>query len=516
MTKQVKTGIVSLIICIIYASIIAQQRIDLYPNGAVPDALGNDTIKDVPCLYMYQSTSGSCNGSAMVICPGGAYNSLSMESEGSDEATYFAEKGMTCFVLRYRLCSNGYTRYPIRNDGLRAMRLVRARAKEWGLDTARIGVMGFSAGGHMASMMSTQYVEGNPVASDSIDRVGSRPSFSVLVYPVITCTQPYAWSGLFSDGNFIGSNPSAELVDSFSNEKHISNKTPMAFLCNDTTDWAVPYQNCILYRDSCIQKKVPVTYLRVQGCFYSHGFGMCGGNWADSAAVWMEKQGIFTPTPHPPRSAFTRIEAEEYDDQSGIKTESCDEGGYDIGYIENGDYAVYNNIDFGSGANSFNVRASSASSSGNIEIRLDSIAGTLAGTCQVLKTGGWQTWATSTCSVNGITGKHDLYLKFSGGTGYLYNINWFEFSNGTISVDHKLSINKINSFKTYVSKGMLFIRQQSVRSGFSVSLFNLDGQLVTRKDGVAGVVAIPVKGRSVYFININCNGHIERKRVSCF
>jgi acetyl esterase/lipase len=296
MLKRLKTGQVFLIVCIVYASIIAQQRIDLYPAGAVPGSRGNDTLKDVPCIYVYQPTSTSRNGSAMVICPGGAYNSLSMASEGSDEAAYYAKKGMTCFVLRYRLCSSGYTRYFIRNDGLRAMRLVRARAKQWGLDTARIGVMGFSAGGHMASMMSTQFDDGNPAATDSIDRVSCRPSFSVLGYPVITCTLPYAWGGLRDNGNFIGPNPSAALVDSFSSEKQISTKTPMAYLFNDTTDWAVPYQNCILYRDSCLKKNVPVTYLRVRGCYNSHGFGMSCGNWADSAAAWMNKQGIFTPT----------------------------------------------------------------------------------------------------------------------------------------------------------------------------------------------------------------------------
>ena len=143
-TQAIKAVLLgSFVIC---ASIIAQQRIDLYPAGAVPGALGNDTINDIPCIYVYQPASGIRNGSGMVICPGGGYTSLSMGIEGTDEAAYFNKKGMTCFVLRYRLTSNGYTRYPIRNDGLRAMRLVRARAKQWGLDTARIGVMGFSAG----------------------------------------------------------------------------------------------------------------------------------------------------------------------------------------------------------------------------------------------------------------------------------------------------------------------------------------------------------------------------------
>lgn len=296
MPKQLKTGRVFLIICIIYASITAQKRIDLYPSGAVPGARGNDTIKDVPCIYVYQPTSGLRNGSAMVICPGGGYTSLTMDIEGTDEAAYFNKKGMTCFVLRYRLTSNGYTRYPIRNDGLHAMRLVRARAKQWGLDTARIGVMGFSAGGHEASMMSTQFDNGNPVADDSIEQVGNRPSFSVLVYPVITCTQPNAWYGLFNNGGFIGPNPSPALVDSFSSERKITTGTPKAFLVYDEADWGVSYKNSIMYRDSCLKKQVSTTSLRVYNCNPAHGFGMSCGNWADSAAAWMTRQGIFSPT----------------------------------------------------------------------------------------------------------------------------------------------------------------------------------------------------------------------------
>jgi endo-1,4-beta-xylanase len=140
------------------------------------------------------------------------------------------------------------------------------------------------------------------------------------------------------------------------------------------------------------------------------------------------------PTPTPGlRSAFSQIEAESFNTQSGIQTESCGEGGQNIGYIENGDYAVYNNIDFGGGATSFQARVASATSGGNIEIRIDSITGTLVGTCSVAGTGDWQTWTTSTCSVNGVTGTHDLYLKFTGGSGYLFNINWFQFFSVSVN-----------------------------------------------------------------------------------
>ena len=110
--------------------------------------------------------------------------------------------------------------------------------------------------------------------------------------------------------------------------------------------------------------------------------------------------------------------------QSGIQTQSCGEGGQNIGYIENGDYAVYNNIDFEGGAASFQARVASATSGGNIEIRLGGVAGTLVGTCAIAGTGGWQTWTTSTCGVGGVSGTHNVYLKFTGGSGYLFNVNW--------------------------------------------------------------------------------------------
>jgi hypothetical protein len=141
-----------------------------------------------------------------------------------------------------------------------------------------------------------------------------------------------------------------------------------------------------------------------------------------------------TPTLTPTTiSAFSQIEAESYNTQSGIQTESCGEGGQNIGYLENGDYTVYNNINFGNGATGFQARVASGTSGGNIEIRLDSISGSVVGTCSVAGTGGWQTWTTRTCNVSGTSGTHNLYLKFTGGSGYLFNLNWFKFTNGSVT-----------------------------------------------------------------------------------
>ena len=154
------------------------------------------------------------------------------------------------------------------------------------------------------------------------------------------------------------------------------------------------------------------------------------------ALTWMKSYiptapiGNDEPEVIDPRSAFTKIEAESYNSQSGVEIEENPDGsGKNIGYIQNGDYVVYKKIDFGSGATSFQASAGSESTGGNIEIRLDSPTGTLIGTCAVAGTGGWKTWADATCSVSGVTGEHDLYLKFTGESDYLMNLDWFKFNN---------------------------------------------------------------------------------------
>ncbi|PYG90350.1 dockerin type I repeat protein [Ruminiclostridium sufflavum DSM 19573] len=161
-------------------------------------------------------------------------------------------------------------------------------------------------------------------------------------------------------------------------------------------------------------------------------------------------------TPATPRTAFEKIEAESFDDQSGIQNVTCDEGTEAVGYTENGDYAVYKSIDFGSGAASFQARVSSATSGGNIEIRLDSAGGTLIGTCPVAGTGAWQTFSDVQCNVSGVSGQHDLYLKFTGTSGYLINLNWFKFSTqgivrlGDINSDGQVDAIDLQLLKKYL------------------------------------------------------------------
>ena len=150
---------------------------------------------------------------------------------------------------------------------------------------------------------------------------------------------------------------------------------------------------------------------------------------AQSVTTFVADLGTITPVE---KDAFSQLEGEAYDDQSGTQNGSCNEGGECLGYIENGDYAVYKSVNFGEGAQSFKARVSSATNGGNIEIRLDSPTGTLVGTCPVTGTGDWQNWVDVNCNVSGVSGKHDLYLTFTGDSGYLFNINWFKFINAPI------------------------------------------------------------------------------------
>ena len=191
----------------------------------------------------------------------------------------------------------------------------------------------------------------------------------------------------------------------------------------------------------------------------------------------------FVTVPATPVSAFSKIEAESYNDQLGIQNVECDEGTEAVGYTENGDYVVYNNIDFEEGgATSFNARVSSATNEAEIEIRLDSSTGTLIGTCPVPVTGDWQTFNDVSCNISEVSGKHDLYLKFIGGEGYLTNLNWFKFTKEDISTALVGDLNgdkSIDSTDYALLKMYLLgsIEEFPVENGIKAADLNVDGAI---------------------------------------
>jgi lysophospholipase L1-like esterase/acetyl esterase/lipase len=207
------------------------------------------------------------NGAAAVICPGGGYGGLVVGAEGSEIARWLNTHGIAGIVLEYRL-PRGRSRVPML-DAQRAIRLVRSRAGEWGCDPGRIGIVGFSAGGHLAATVATHFDGGNPTATDPIERVGCRPDFAVLVYPVITMG-PGTHEG--SKRNLLGSTPSAEVIEFFSNEKQVTDRTPPAFLAHALDDRAVTPDNSRNFHEALVAHKVPARYLELP----SGGHGLNG------------------------------------------------------------------------------------------------------------------------------------------------------------------------------------------------------------------------------------------------
>lgn len=201
-----------------------------------------------PDLALYLPSNRNATGEAVVICPGGGYTVLAYDWEGSDVARWFSSHGIAAFVLKYRLPGGKSNIVPHQSplmDAQRAMRLVRYHSGEWNVDPGKIGIMGFSAGGHLASTISTHFDEGDPDSSDPVDRVSCRPDFSVLVYPVISFTGDYIHAG--SKRALIGDHPPEELVKYYSNQLQVTRETPPTILIHSNDDKSVPAENSLVY-----------------------------------------------------------------------------------------------------------------------------------------------------------------------------------------------------------------------------------------------------------------------------
>jgi acetyl esterase/lipase len=227
------------------------EPIPLWANGA-PGAKG-DAPEDVPSVQLYQPPADKASGAAIVVCPGGGYGHLARH-EGHDIAVWLNGLGVTAVVLKYRLGPK-YQHPAMMQDALRAIRYTRSKASEWKIDPNRVGVMGFSAGGHLASTAATQFNVGDPNASDPVEKLSSRPDLSILCYPVVTMTDPFAHKG--SRRNLLGENPPAQLIDLMSSEKWVTDQTPPTFLFHTGDDPVVPVENSLMFALALRKKKVP-------------------------------------------------------------------------------------------------------------------------------------------------------------------------------------------------------------------------------------------------------------------
>jgi acetyl esterase/lipase len=236
----------------------APEAIALYPDGP-PDSnglsgpeAGRGCIGNISEPTITPFRPEKPNGASVVIFPGGGYKVVCVQSEGVNMAAFLNQRGLTAFVVKYRL-PNGHHTIPA-NDARRAIRWVRLHASEYGIDPKKVGVMGFSAGGHLSTTVSTRFDTGNPEAEHPLDRQSSRPDFAIHMYPVVSMADGVTHGG--SRKNLTGDNE--ELYEQYSNERHVTAQTPPTFILHCSDDKTVPVQNSLGYYEACVKSKVPV------------------------------------------------------------------------------------------------------------------------------------------------------------------------------------------------------------------------------------------------------------------
>jgi acetyl esterase/lipase len=276
----------------------AVERVLLWPGGApmaadksdtpdTPDTPDTETHPDKPTLDLYILPAEQSNGTAVLVCPGGGYGNLAMGHEGQQIGEFFNALGVNAFVLRYRHAP-AY-RHPVPMlDVQRAMRWVRAHAEKYHVKPDRIGVMGFSAGGHLAATLTTHFDAGQADAADPIDRASCRPDFSILCYGVLSMDPKITHGG--SRANLIGADAAQELTDLMSNEKQVTGKTPPVFLFHTADDGAVPVANSVRFFSACHAAGVAAElHIFRTG---PHGVGLAQNRpllaaWPDLLSSWM-------------------------------------------------------------------------------------------------------------------------------------------------------------------------------------------------------------------------------------
>lgn len=277
----------------------AQEVIPLY-NGAIPNEItaeNEEHVKDgiyfavsKPELTIYLPQNTATGRTAIVICPGGGYGAVCASYEGEKIARAMNEKGVAAFVLKYRLpsdrtCSNK-TIAPLQ-DAQRAIKIVRDNAEKWGINVHKVGIIGFSAGGHLASTAGTHFSQ---CYIENEEGTNLRPDFMMLIYPVISMQPELTHAG--SRDNLLGKNPTPEMLDLYSNEKQVTENTPPAFLCHAMDDDVVPVENSIRFYEAMKAKNVPADmHLFSKG---KHGFPLepANSNWLDYAFHWMMEQQL--------------------------------------------------------------------------------------------------------------------------------------------------------------------------------------------------------------------------------
>lgn len=264
----------------------------LWANSA-PHAKGKET-HDIPSLTVYSPKPEKANGASVVVCPGGGYGGHAFGHEGHDIGEWLNSFGVTAFILQYRLAPHYGEPIPLL-DAQRAIRIVRYLSKEKNLDPNRIGILGFSAGGHLTSTAGTKFDNGNKDAKDPVDRVSCRPDWLVLLYPVITMQDDFTHRG--SRNNLLGKTPTTAKINDYSNHQQVTEKTPPTFLFHTTDDQAVPSENSVLFYLALRKHNVPAEmHIYEPG---RHGVGLAKkdsylSSWPKLCENWMRHHGFLT------------------------------------------------------------------------------------------------------------------------------------------------------------------------------------------------------------------------------
>lgn len=308
--KSIKQTVLTFICLIaVVGDISGQSKIIEVWNGKVPGSIQNPNYKQVvdstnwikirfiatPTIQVYPAPAEKNTGAAVVVCPGGGYYGISFVGEGQEIAKWLNSLGISAIVLHYRLPDDAIMKNksiaPLQ-DGQEAIRIVRRNAKEWGIDPHKIGIMGFSAGGHLASAVSTHF---NEKVYNPIDSTSARPDFSLLIYPVISMEESITHKG--SQVNLLGGNPSPERIKYFSNELQVNGETPPAFLVHSIDDGAVPVQNSIGYAMAMEKHQVPCELHIYQSGGHGYGLGRSKNtesSWPEACRKWLEARGLLS------------------------------------------------------------------------------------------------------------------------------------------------------------------------------------------------------------------------------
>ena len=280
----------------------AKEVVELYPSAQLPhDAASQVEQCDeggfignvhVPTLSIYLPATGA-NGCGVVVCPGGGYGGLACAHEGRDIARWFNDNGIAAFILKYRLPTVGHRHPAPLQDAQQALRIVRSNAARWGVDPHRVGIMGFSAGGHLAGSAMTHLEPAGPVPVGQLGQQSIRPDFGILIYPVVSTTEPFSHFG--SRDNLLGQNPPAGVSLSLSNEFQVTPDTPPAFFAHSLDDTCVPVENTFAFAKAMHRAGVKAeVHLFPEG---GHGYGMGAAGtmqarWPAMCIQWLRQSGF--------------------------------------------------------------------------------------------------------------------------------------------------------------------------------------------------------------------------------